>query len=86
MIRPPAPLLPAPTVMLIAPPLPPYAEPDPMETEPDVPELDVPVLKIRAPLPPAAPAFGVLTLTWPLEVPRPCPLVTVTIPPVHAVA
>jgi hypothetical protein len=83
--RPPAPLMPLPTVMLMAPPLPPVAESEPMETDPVVPLLDVPELKTSTPLTPVSPAFADLTVTAPLELAIPRPLVTPIAPPVRTV-
>ena len=69
--RPPAPLLPLPTVMLITPALPAVAAPEPIEIEPLEPELVVPELNTSTPLTPASPAFAVLIVIAPLVVAMP---------------
>ena len=51
-------------------------------SDPDDPELVVPVEKLMCPLTPAAPAFGVRTITDPLDFVVPAPVDIDTVPPV----
>ena len=85
MIKPPAPLLPLPTVMLTAPDLPVVDAAEPIEIDPLVPELAVPELKDSSPDAPLWPALDDAIVTTPLVLAIPCPLTTPTAPPVCTV-
>jgi hypothetical protein len=50
--------------------------------DPDAPLLVVPDVKLNLPLAPFAPAFTVFTITAPLDVPVPTPVLNENIPPV----
>jgi len=100
-IFPPGPLLLDPTVIDIDPPTPDAAVPVPKSNDPLLPLLDdpvlsdniplvptvaLPVLNTNLPLTPDVPAFGVVSIILPLDVPSDDPEVTVTAPPDSVIA
>jgi hypothetical protein len=82
VMLPPLPTVPEPTDRAMAPPAPPVAAPEDSVSDPELPAEVVPVENTRFPLTPLVPAFGVISLTCPLEVAEPVPEETSTSPPV----